>query len=312
MIWLIGSGPMGIAYANVLMAQKIEFLTIGRSESSAHSFQEKVGHTVISGGLNQFLASNPEPPSKAIVAVSVEQLAKTTTALIEYGVNNILVEKPGGLNKKEIEKIAELSSKKMADVFVAYNRRFYSSVLKAKSIIHDDGGVTSFNFEFTEWGHIINSIKKAPNVKENWFFANSTHVVDLAFFLGGTPKEISCYTSGSLPWHTRAAAFTGAGQTGSGALFSYQANWSAPGRWALEVSTTHHRLYFSPLEELRIQKTGSVSVEEVEIDDELDKKFKPGLYRQVESFISNNNELYTIQEQAMAMRQYQSILGGIR
>jgi predicted dehydrogenase len=303
---------MAIAYANVLQAQEIEFITIGRGKLSAQNFQENVGTTVISGGLNKFLTSNPEIPSKAIVAVSVEQLAETTTALIEYGINSILVEKPGGLNKKEIEEVAKLSSKKMAKVFVAYNRRFYSSVLKAQSIIHDDGGVNSFNFEFTEWGHVINSIKKAPNVKENWFFANSTHVVDLAFFLGGTPKEISCYTSGSLPWHTPAAAFAGAGKTDSGALFSYQANWSAPGRWTLEVLTTRHRLYLSPLEELKIQKIGSISVDDVELESELDQKFKPGLYRQVESFIADSNELYSIQEQAKAMRQYKSILGGIR
>ena len=32
------------------------------------------------------------------------------------------------------------------------------------------------------------------------------HVVDLAFFLGGKPEEISTFISGSLDWHPSASA----------------------------------------------------------------------------------------------------------
>ena len=49
--------------------------------------------------------------------------------------------------KEEFEDLVRATSEKEANVFVAYNRRFYASVLKAQEIIEEDGGVTSFNFE---------------------------------------------------------------------------------------------------------------------------------------------------------------------
>ena len=130
-----------------------------------------------------------------------------------------------------------MSENANAKVFIAYNRRFYRAVSEAKRLIEGDGGVTSFNFEFTEWSHEIERLSKAPGVKEKWFLGNSTHVVDLAFFLGGKPSEISCYTQGGTDWHPTASLFSGAGVSEHGALFSYNANWESAGRWGVEVLT---------------------------------------------------------------------------
>ena len=44
---------------------------------------------------------------------------------------------------------------------------------------------------------------------------------------------------------------------------------------------------------------GSVTTEVLAIDDSYDKKFKPGLYRMVDSFVNGNGEgLCTVKEQA--------------
>jgi predicted dehydrogenase len=209
--------------------------------------------------------------------------------LIKFGVQNILVEKPAGLNLKQVGQLACMSKEKNANVFIAYNRRFYASVIKAQEIIEQDGGVTSFNFEFTEWAHIIETIQKAEGVKENWFLANSTHVVDLAFYLGGTPKELCAFTAGSLSWHPSASIYSGAGVSECGALFSYQANWESAGRWSVEVLTKNHRLILRPMEKLQIQKKGSVAVDFAECDYTLDGSFKPGLYLQTQSFLNNHS-----------------------
>ena len=37
---------------------------------------------------------------------------------------------------------------------------------------------------------------------------------------------------------------------------------------------------------------GSVSVKNLNLDDELDEKFKPGLYRQVQAFLAQDNNLF--------------------
>ena len=168
-IWLVGAGPMAKDYIKVLEALDTDFTVIGRGEKTAKKCEEATGCQVVIGGLEQFLASEPKVCSHAIVAVGVEKLYETTKALLEYGVKNILVEKPAGLHQKEFEHLVQISEAKEANVFVAYNRRFYASVLKAREIIKKDGGVTSFNFEFTEWGHVIAPLEKAKGIKEMVF-----------------------------------------------------------------------------------------------------------------------------------------------
>lgn len=286
-IWLIGAGYMAIEYAKVLQEMNVPFKVVGRGIKSAMNFEKKTGLAVQTGEDNNFLKQTKELPFAAIVAVSVEQLATVTLLLLKKGIKRILVEKPAGLNLEELEELNHETKKQKANIFVAYNRRFYTSTLKAKEIINKDGGVTSFNFDFTEWSHIIKDEKIPDIVKKQWFLANSTHVVDLAFFLGGMPKEIKCYTTGGLSWHPSASIFCGAGVTEQGSLFSYHSNWEAPGRWGVEIFIRKHKLILRPLEDLYIQKIGSLISEKVIFDDSLDHEFKPGLYKQVESFINN-------------------------
>ena len=307
--WLIGAGPMAIDYINVLKALDTPYKVIGRGADSANECRAKTCVEVIAGGLEAFLSDCHELPSSAIVAVGIEELAKVTKALLRKGVRRLLVEKPGGLNGEEIGSVLEESKKYSAEVYIAYNRRFYSSAKKAKEMIDDDGGVTSFNFEFTEWSHQIVNIDKAPGIKENWLLANSSHVIDLAFFLGGYPKEISCYKTGGLSWHPSGSIFTGAGVSENGALFSYQANWEAPGRWGVEIMTKKHRLILRPLEKLYIQKIGSILFEEVIINDDMDKKYKAGLYLQVKTFIENaTSSLLDIKQQCKNLKYYKMIM----
>ncbi|OFX23721.1 MAG: myo-inositol 2-dehydrogenase [Bacteroidetes bacterium GWA2_31_9b] len=299
-ILLIGSGPMAVEYAKVLIALKTPFITIGRGEQSASMYKEKTGCEVITGGLLAYLNTKPLFPSFCIIATGVESLTETTKELLRVGVKNILCEKPGGLFRQELEDVCQLAQEKNATLLIAYNRRFYSSVYKAQEIIEQDGGVISFNFEFTEWAHLIEPLEKGAFVKERLFLSNSSHVADLAFYLGGKPKKLSCFTAGGLSWHPSASMFTGAGVSDRGALFSYNANWNAPGRWAVEILTANHRLYLKPMEKLQIQKKGSVVVEDVQIDNKLDTDFKPGLYRMVNEFCQKNNSKFcTIEEQLM-------------
>ena len=286
-IWLVGAGYMAVEYAKVLQEMNIPFKVVGRGIKSAMNFEKKTGLAVQTGEDNNFLKQTKELPFAAIVAVSVEQLATVTQSLLKRGIKRILIEKPAGLNLEELEELNYETKKQKADIFVAYNRRFYASTSKAKKIIDEDGGVTSFNFDFTEWSHIIKDEKIPDIVKKQWFLANSTHVVNLAFFLGGMPKEIKCYTTGGLSWHPSASIFCGAGVTEQGLLFSYHSNWEAPGRWGVEIFTRKHRLILRPLEDLYIQKIGSLISEKVIFDDSLDHKFKPGLYNQVETFLNN-------------------------
>lgn len=308
-ILLVGAGHMAMEYAKVLRAINLLFIVVGRGQSLAKAFERIVGVKVAVGGIEKWLKGNKHVPKRAIVAVNVDQLATTTKKLIASGVGEILLEKPGGLTSSEIKSVAVFAKQRRARVFIAYNRRFYSSVIKACEIIQQDKGVESFTFDFTEWNHQIADLQMLEIIKNHWFLANSSHVVDLAFFLGGKPRKMNSFRSGSLKWHPAGSVFSGAGITKLNAPFSYSANWSAPGRWGVEVFTSKSKLIFRPLEKLQIMRLGSIAINEVEIDDRLDRDFKPGLYRQVKSFISDKKNLLTIDQQVENLKYYKKIAG---
>ncbi|MFM7023266.1 MAG: Gfo/Idh/MocA family oxidoreductase [Flavobacteriales bacterium] len=310
-VLLIGTTQMAMDYLKVLNALACKTIVVGRGEKNAAAFEEQTGVKPVTGGIDDFLEKvKAQDFDAVIVAVGVEKLKEVTAALINKGFHNILLEKPGALHKEEIQSLAKHAAAAKASVLIAYNRRFYSSVLEAEKIIARDGGVKSFSFEFTEWSHVIETLGSQDIVKANWFLANSTHPTDLAFYLGGMPVQMKSFSDGHLAWHKK-AVFAGAGITDKGALFSYSANWAAPGRWVVEILTDNFRLYFKPMEDLQIQNKGSVAVNKVEIDNSLDVQFKPGLYLQTKSFLTADYSRFsTIGKQAEMAEVYEHIVNG--
>ncbi len=313
MIWLLGTGNMGNEYAKVLQGLEQEFIGVGRSEERAVQFGVKFNVPVRWGGIDKFLDENPILPKCAIVAVDADQLYFAVKTLLIYGVKKILLEKPGALYKPQLLELEALAKKHNAQVLIGYNRRFYSATLKALEIIAEDGGVSSFNFEFTERNYIIEGISKKREIFETWMYGNSSHVIDLAFYLGGKPQQMKSFSSGKnqLSWHPHSSNYSGAGVSMSGALFSYQANWAAPGRWSVEIITLKNRLIFKPMENLYCQKYGSMNIEQLELNNVLDIQYKPGLFLQVSSFLKEDFKAFkTLGEQAADFGLYGQILDG--
>ena len=312
-IWLVGAGEMGLEYAKVLDALNLNFKVIGRSLDKKRLF-EKFNCEFVSGGIEKHIKSCEIVPCKVIVAVGIEVLKDVAISLINFGVKNIMLEKPGVAYLQEIDELYYHAEKKNINLLIAYNRRFYASVIKAIEIIEKDGGLSSFNFEFTEWSHLIKDLDKHPAEHQNWFLGNSTHVIDTAFYVAGEIDKISTFYNNSdqLSWHKKATNFSGAGITKSKALFSYCANWQAPGRWSIEFLTKKHRLVLRPMEKLQIQEIGSVKINYFEgIDYSLDEKFKPGLYLQTKSFLENKFEDFcTINKQRINVIDIYSKISG--
>lgn len=313
---LVGSGLMAIEYAKVLDELNCEYVVVGRGEESSSEFEKKTGHHVIRGGIEKYIENsdfNSGQLNYAINAVRADHLYEVSLRLIDGGVKNILSEKPGGMRKIELQELKRKADKKNVKVYIAYNRRQYASVNKAKKMIEEDGGVSSFSFEFTEWRHIFDEGNKYSREElAHLATGNSSHVIDLAFYLGGKPKEWSTYKNGEgvLPWHPNASVFSGAGICENGALFSYQANWDAPGRWGVEVMTKKRRYILRPLERLQVQKLKSVVIDQMEIDDRLDKAFKPGVFLETKKFIEKEDSgLCSLEDQINSFDIYRTISG---
>ncbi len=296
---------MGKEYAKVLKAMSLNFHAVSRSQESANKFKAETGLPAVSGGIREWLKNNKHPQT-AIVAVTEDQLGIATRDLINAGCKKILVEKPGGLDIKDIKEVAKLARKKGSKVFVGYNRRFYASTIKVREIIKEEG-ILSFNFDFTERSYIVEGLTQSDKIKREWFIQNSSHVIDLAFFLGGWPKKIYSLKAGKLKWHPQGSIYAGTGVTDKKAIFAYHANWESAGRWSVEIMTKRSKLIFRPLEKLQIQKYGSMTIEDMIIDDKVDIDFKPGLYKQVRSFLADKKYLPTIEEQVSHLKYYEQI-----
>lgn len=286
-IVLVGAGKMAKAYAKALIHQHQKFIVVGRSEERIMSFKEDFPEIhAVSGGIEDFLKKEPAPKF-AIVAANITVMASIAQKLIEAGARKILLEKPGSLSIKVLSELKKLAEERGASVFIGYNRRFYTSVLEAQRIIEEDGGLSSFHFEFTEMIHKIKPEKHGPEALSRWVISNSSHVIDTAFFLGGAPKELMGKVSGNdVEWHPSGSIFTGMGETEKGVPFTYHANWGSAGRWSLEVNTSKRKLIFSPMERLKCQLKGETAISEVELDYSKDENYKPGIFGQTYSFIN--------------------------
>lgn len=311
-ILLVGAGLMAQAYAKTLRALKVTFIVFGRGHASAEKFAAETGVRPATGHLDVLIEQQAALPQTAIVTVNAENLHEVTQQLMTAGCKRILVEKPAGLSAAEVNELSLKAQSLGVEIYVAYNRRFYASVARARTMIQADGGAVSLKFDFTEASRRIETLDKPQKELEAWFFGNSTHVVDLAFYLAGEPAEMTSIRSGSLSWHKEGAVFAGHGTTSLGALFSYHANWLSPGRWGVEVMTRERRYVLQPMEQLFVQDHNSFALSQVDLDDQLDKEFKPGLYKQVETFLSAapNQPLLSIHDHARLFTAYQAIRDG--
>ena len=299
-IWLIGPGNIGRDYVKVLKEFNLDITVIGRSK------KEDFPLPVYDKGLESFLSSKSQGniAKYAIVAVNESELYSTTKTLINEGVKNVLVEKPGGLSKVELLDLNKIAEKMQCNIYIGYNRRFYKSVQKCRKFIKNNKPL-NVNFEFTEWTHDIDLNHYTKSELERFFLCNSSHVVDLVFHLFGEPKSLNSYTSGGLDWHPSSSVFSGSGKTIDDVLFSYNANWSSAGRWGIEINLNDYKLILKPLEKLFIQKKGSLSIREIEINNDL---YKPGLYGEVEAFLNGDREyLCSLSEQINNFKWYYKI-----
>lgn len=305
-VLLVGTGKMARAYAKVLSAQKIPTRAIGRAEEHAKKFSEETGIETRVGDIEKYLQETSATPERAIVAVNVGALAEVALALIRAGAKNVLLEKPGGATPEAIRAVAKEAETLKTSVILAYNRRFYASALKAEEFIREDGGVKECAFDFTERLSVLD-LPLSPLLKRNWFLANSTHLVDLAFFLAGKPKTLDARTDVGERWQ-QPSIFSGNGTTERGAAFSYSSNWEKEGRWRVEIKTHKRELLFMPLEKLQERREGQWR--EISLDDALDVEYKPGIYREVQAFMREDRARFpTIGDQAEMLPWYEKIGG---
>lgn len=289
---VVGAGKMGLAHLQALAALKPDALAGWAPSERRRGATESVGAEFYHGPLDAAL--DTFQPTHVVVASPVETLTPISLHLIAAGVRHLLVEKPLALNGAEGATLAAAVKASGAHLHIGYNRRFYSSIRTAQRLIAEVGEeIGSVVFEFNEvLLDAAGPVGHAPSVRERWLLANSLHVIDSALFPVGHPDPLRSFfaCSGALPWHPAGSVFVGSGLTFGGTPFAYHANWAAPGRWGFEWMTPSVRYIFRPLEKLTVMRRGSFNLEDIPLDDELDRRFKPGVYLQNRAFLFGGDE----------------------
>jgi hypothetical protein len=296
---IIGTGLIAEEYIKIMMSMNKKIEVIGKSKKKCEYISNKYNIKCYDDGVEnfQFIKQHYE---NIIIATPIELLYNHLNILLNNckTLVNILVEKPGCLNNYEFNKIINLKNKvnKNSNIYIAYNRRFYDSLNKCKIIIKENK-IINAELEINEFNmdKIIKS--KSNEILQNWFNCMTTHVVDMFFHIIGNPIHLICNNEGinSLEWHKRCSIYSGEGMTNYNIPFKYSGNWHNNGKWKIKLYLINNKIIeFQPLEDLKIIENNK---ETIIVRDEIDVNFKPGFYKQVESFLTNKNNLKTIEEQ---------------
>lgn len=303
-ILIVGAGVIAREYVKVVEALGYRALVVGRGDRNVNEVRSAFPSALaISGGLEKWLEKN-EAPLHAIIATPIDHLATSTEKLLSSGCKYILAEKPLTYSIPKAKDLAQMARENNARVNIAFNRRSYTSVQEAQKLIERDGGVSSFHFDFTEASFRIDPKNYSKETNRLWGIANSSHVIDTAFHLGGKPEWIECRQYGeAVNWHPAGSIFTGMGVTMKKVPFTYHANWGCPGKWNIEIMTPKRKLLFSPMEHLHQQVEGSFNVELVKLDYDTEKVHKPGFFGQVSNWLkADNSNLPDLDELANNIR----------
>ncbi|OVE74926.1 hypothetical protein BVX95_00680 [archaeon D22] len=294
-ILIFGTSYMGEEYLKLFKDLNYQGTIIGRDEKKATSIGDKYAFKGMGGGIDSIKELNPSNFDLVVIASAIESLKDIAIECLKKGFNKVLIEKPGALNTKELTEIKK-HKKDNQEIWIAYNRRYFASTLKIREIMEKETTQACF-FDFTDREKDIILTDKSILVKNNWGFANSSHVIDMAFFLIGLPSKIESMRSGSMTQHPLGTTFVGHGSTKL-CLFSYFATWSGGGRWNVEISTEKGRYKLSPLEELHFCEKNQFSWSKIKLNNQDDIDFKPGLKKMVESVLKEGDILLpTLEDQ---------------
>jgi len=277
---IIGAGYIAQEHLKVIQAMAgVRAVGItSRTKSKAEELARRYDVEEVFENVDDLI--NKCKPNALMILVSANQIYKITKKLIPSQIH-LFIEKPPGLVPEETKILMELSEKYGTKTMVGFNRRYYSIFHKGIELINRNGGLLGVTVEGHErfWKIVARDF---PNeIRENWIYGNSAHTIDLLRLFGGEIKSINCLAK-SLK-EKIGDQFVASMEFESGVLGTYTSHWYSPGGWSATLYGEDITVKFKPLEKGIWIDT---DFNEFEINpDEVDVKYKPGFYRQMEAFV---------------------------
>ncbi len=279
-IAIIGAGYMAEEYLKVFSSKKIPIEAIySRTVSKSEILKKKYKIKKVYKSLNDL--KNDNQINALIIAVN----AGATKYIIDnINISNyrVLCEKPVGINFEQTRQI--VSKIKDKYFYVALNRRFYSSNLRAFNLVIKNKSKRLISIRDQE---LQNSKSKLYN--KNLMYWNSVHLIDY----------INIYARGKLLKVQKLKRFKDNkfSENLTRLFFSskdevlYHCNWNSPGPWSINIIQKNQSIEMKPLENLVEEKLIRGKRIRVFHDiSKIDLKFKPGLFYQVSEFLKMLND----------------------
>lgn len=214
-----------------------------------------------------------------LVIVTVKELSMARVAIECFRFPwAVLLEKPAGYDLENARMILEAARKSGSRVWVALNRRAYSSTRQALARLRSVEGPRFIKvLDQQDQNAARDNYKEPPEVVQNYMYANSIHLIDyLRLFGRGKITRVIPV----CPWTPNAPSMVVSKiEFSSGDVGIYEGVWNGPGPWAVTVVTPVERIEMRPLEQISIQLRGERKVFPLAISSD-DSEFKPGLRQQ--------------------------------
>ena len=217
-----------------------------------------------------------------IITVNIDQISSVLLECSRYPWT-ILVEKPLGINLAESNHLSKTLGNKANQIYVALNRRHYSTFRELDRSINLDSGQRIIKVTDQEDQFAARLAGFSAPITENWMFANSIHLIDILRQFGRGKiiniEQSSKWKSMTIMKHCVNVVFD------SGDLGIYECQWNDDCPWSISVSKEDSTWIMKPLEKLtQIFETGEVI--DITPRSDWDTNFKPGFRRQAEMMIT--------------------------
>lgn len=279
-VLIIGGGQISLEYSEICLSLGHITTLVSRSRCKPASYLDRK-FSFINSDVFNLGQGVLDKATHIIVAVQ----PRFTFEIVKYLVYNsnakLLVEKPVCMTSSELCLIQREEFDQR--IHVAFNRRYFESVEVAKNLINDKP-ILSAEICFTE---MKDRMKGSDDEIRLWGMCNTIHLFDMAFYLAGIPDNVQ--TTRSTIDNVDSFSVTGNLPNG---VVSMNAHWGGPGNWGISVATPDEKLFFDPLEKLRVQKTGSFGKDEIQLDPGVNRGFKDGFYAQTVDFLDGSKDKF--------------------
>lgn len=282
-IAFIGAGYMTTEHMKAFNdIQRVRLSGIfSRTRSKAESLAEKFEIRQVCDSIEELFKTTQA--DAVVISVPELETKKVCMDVFKYPWIS-LIEKPVGYNLEVAREILVNADNESRDVYVALNRRHYSSTNVVLNNLEKTSGKRLITIYDQEDAEAASAAGRSKLVVDNWMYANSIHVIDLFNLFGRgeiVKVEPLVHWDPENPFIVMAKL-----EFDSGDIGFYNAVWNAPGPWAVTVSTGEKRFEMRPLESAQYQNRGERKLSDFSLDD-WDNRFKPGLRKQAELFVDS-------------------------